>query len=278
MISYYDEDIFISEIICFEGKLAFVSEKSPFGFSTSSQVSDIGLIDQFYIIDVKKSFSSYIHVTSLDYNEFKKNFEIEKINLLLTSSIKPAILTLTKDSKDKKLKLVRIIEEKMPCELISYYISRFGLLLVFSKFDFENNLFQKKLIEKCKTSQMEKILPFSIKTKYQISGKTFIWIYFPEDLFLIHNKNLFINFLDFFDTSSLFKPILSYKFNITNPSFEIFEQLKSSFLSAVYFLMNQQNFSINYFNEKKVEIIESNSFDKIYKDYIKIVSEIYKKE
>jgi hypothetical protein len=42
--------------------------------------------------------------------------------------------------------------------------------------------------------------------------------------------------------------------------------------------MNQQNFSINYFNEKKVEIIESNSFDKIYKDYIKIVSEIYKKE
>ncbi|MCR4421963.1 MAG: hypothetical protein NUV32_05795 [Exilispira sp.] len=274
MISYYDQDICISEIICFEGKLAFVSEKSCFDFSTSTQVSDLGMIDQFYIIDVKKSYSSFIHVTSLDYNEFKKKFEIEKIKILLNSTIKPAILSITKESKFKKVNLIKIIEEKMPCDLISHYISRFGLLLVFSKFDFENDLFQKKLIERCRKNQMERILPFSIKTKYEILGKTFIWLYFPEDLFLIQNKNLFINFLTFYDISTLFKPIFDFRFKISTLSFEIFEKLKPSILPSIYFIMNQKDFAINYFNEKRVEIIESTNFDKIYKEYIKMVSQI----
>lgn len=277
MISYYDQ-INISELICLEGKLAFVSEKSPFDFSTGLQVSDIGLIDQFYITDVKKNMSSFIHITSLDYNEFKKNFEIEKISSILNNPIRPAVLKIAKDSKTKKIKLLKVIEEKMPCELLSHYISRFGLLLVFSRFDFEINLFFKKLVEKCKSCQIDDILPFSIKTKYEISGKTFIWIYYPEDLFLIHNKNLFIKFLEYYDTTKLFHPVFKFKFLITTKAFEIFDSFNPLFLPSIYFIMDQNNFSINYFNEKKTEIIESNNFDKIYKEYIKIASQIYKKE
>ncbi|HPC38440.1 MAG TPA: hypothetical protein PLF21_03920 [Exilispira sp.] len=273
MISYYD-DINISELICYEGKLAIVSEKSPFGISNSKQVSDIGLIDQFFIIDVKKSFSSFIHITSIDYEVFKKRFEIEKINYLLNNPIKTAILNITKESRDKKIQLIDFIKEKMPCEIINYYVSRFGLLLVFSRFDFDNNLFSKKIIEKSRNNQKENLVPFSIKTKYEISGKTFIWIYYPEDLFLIHNKYLFENYLKLYSVEELFKPIFDFKFRISTFSFEIFNNLKPEFYPSVYLFMDKEQHYINHFTEKKVEIVKTSNFEKIYKEYIKIVNQI----
>ncbi len=273
MISYYD-DINISELICYEGKLAIVSEKSPFGISNSKQVSDIGLIDQFFIIDVKKSFSSFIHITSIDYEDFKKRFEIEKINYLLNNPIKTAILNITKESRDKKIQLIDFIKEKMPCEIINYYVSRFGLLLVFSRFDFDNNLFSKKIIEKSRNNQKENLVPFSIKTKYEISGKTFIWIYYPEDLFLIHNKYLFENYLKLYSVEELFKPIFDFKFRISTFSFEIFNNLKPEFYPSVYLFMDKEQYYINHFTEKKVEIVKTSNFEKIYKEYIKIVNQI----
>lgn len=277
MISYYDY-LNILELICFEGKLALVSENTPFSHSTIKTVSDIGLIDQFYIIDVRKNSNYYIHITSLDYLEFKKKFDIEKISDLLNKPIKVSILNISKNSSNKKAQLVKLIEEKLPCELIDYYISRFGLLLVFTKFDFENNLFFKKICEKCKSSDKYDIIPFSIKTKYEISGKTFIWIYYPEDLFLIHNKNQFSKFFSFLDSNLLYQPISDFRYKISTPSFEIFEKLRPKSLPSIYFLMNQDNFSINYYDEKKEELIQSDNFYKIYSEYIKMVNQLLKKE
>lgn len=276
MISYYDE-IIISELICFEGKLAFVSEKSPFAYSTSKNISDIGQIEQFYITDVKKSFSSFIHITSLDYNEFKKKYEIEKLNNLLSNPQKPSIINITRNSRLKKQELVQLIEEKLPCNLINYFISRFGLLLVFQKFEFENSLFSKKLIEKCLNNGKENLLPFSLKTKYEISDKTFIWLFYPEDLFLIHNRSLFEEYLGYYDKKLLFKPFFESRIKIINPSFEIIEKINPSFIPSVYFSIDKDNFALNFFNDKKIESYESKNIEKVYKDYIKIAQEIYKK-
>lgn len=275
MISYY-EKINISELICFEGKVALVSDKTFFSHSSPNQISDIGLIDQFYIVDVKKTSNSFIHITSMQYNEFKNNFQIDKINFLLNNTLNLYILSIANECKNKKLQLVKIIEDKIPCQLINYYISRFGLLLVFREFYFENNLFLKKLIDKCKASNKENLLFFSIKTKYQILDKTFIWLYFPEDLFLINNKDLFEKYLGLYDINLLFKPVFDFKFLISAFPFEIYKGFKPTHKRCVYLQMNQQNFSLFYYNDKNEEIYKNNSLFKLYKDYINISSEIYK--
>jgi len=276
MISYYD-DFNINEIICYNEKLALITENTPFKVSNDKTVSDIGKIDDFYIIDVRKIRDFYIHITSLNFLDFKQNFEIEKIENILKKKARPAILNISKNSSNKKEKIVKLIQSKFPCELVYYYISRFGLLLVFPDDFFEKNTFQKKLTEKCINCNITDVLPISLLAKYQILNKTFIWLYFPEDLAIIQNNFYTKNYLNIFDTTLLFKQLFEFRNSITTPDFEIFKDIYPLYLPSIYFSIKEDYFSLYYFTEKKTEKIEDKNILALLNDYSRIVCDIKRK-
>ncbi len=276
MISYYDE-INITEIICYNEKLALITELCPFSFSTDNSVSDIGQIDDFKIIDVRKNQDQFLLITSLNFSEFQKNYQIEKIENILKNKFKPSVLDITKKAREKKEAIVKIIQEKLPCNLLSYYIARFGLLLVFDNEYFNKNLFIKKLYEKSINCAKADILPFTIGVKYQILNKTFIWLYLPEDLAILQNKNIFKCYLKIFDTNLLFKPLFDFRYKIATSNFEIIESLYPKTLPSVYLTINEDKYFITSFMDKRVEIIENQNIVSLLNDYNKIAYEVIKR-
>ncbi len=275
MISYYN-DICITEVICFGQKLALISEDSPFSTSNEKIVSDIGKIDEFYIIDVKKFKDSYIHITSLNFQDFKEKYKINKIEDILKNKLKAIILNISRNSIKKKKELINIINDKFPFDLCNYYISRFGLLLVFNENYFDKNKIISKLTEKCISLEKTNLLPFYLLVKYHISNKFFIWLYFPEDLSLIQQNYFTKNFLEYYDLNLLFKPLYSSIYKITTPKFEIFENIYPTIIPSVYLSIYEEIYNIFYFNEKKTEIIQDKNIQYLLKYYSEIAYKIIK--